>query len=172
MHKYGEQIFWQDESHFTGVSCETVPGSHENPEQSIALFKVRNYSNTFSLSLRFWSGVHHLKKTTLLRTKLDDSGISMVSMHSPQVIPLPALSCKEVVQFMSRRQKREINTAEIITPGNSEFVVVKTSIWLWQALSETVSCQTGRINERRHKGAKEKESKSHFLSHNIVHCWE
>lgn len=47
---------------------------------------------------------------------------------------------------------------------------MKTSKWLWPALSETVNWQTGRINERRQKGApNEKESKGHFLSHNIMH---
>lgn len=96
------------------------PASHENPEHSITLCKVRNYSNTFSLSLRLGSGIHHLEKPTLIRTKLDNfEALWCFTSTRPSSSLFPPCQWRSVsvVTYRSRRRKRQINTAEIILPG-------------------------------------------------------
>lgn len=90
----------------------------------------------------------------MIRVKLDKAALFYI--HSPQ--PLSTLSRKKYfsghvqvtyVQGLKKTEKKDKHRLFI-----DEVIVVKTSRWLWPAVSETVNWQTGRNNESCHNGTR------------------
>lgn len=95
------------------------PASHENPEQSIVLFKVRTTVIPSTCLFVYGLVFHQLEKPTLIRTKLDNYVWHPLAPSSSLFPHCHArhTTVSSVVTYRSRRQKREINTAELISPG-------------------------------------------------------
>lgn len=68
------------------------PASHENPEQSIVIFKVRTTVIPSTCLFVYGLVFHHLEKPTLIRTKLDN----LFDIHSHPVHPFSHIVMQDI----------------------------------------------------------------------------
>lgn len=157
MHKYGGQIFWQAESHFTRLACETVPCDHMKTS-SIWLLYIKYETTVVPSPCLFVYGLLHLEKLT---GDTHETGQSTVVLN-PLAPASFHLVTQEVLQW-SRTGHVQVTYVQGLKKTEKkdkyrlfidEVIVVKTSRWLWPAVSETVNWQTGRNNESCHNGTR------------------